>query len=105
LSPGEQRTAHLATVMVWEDEEDDEDEPGWMLATKAIKLALNNRVEEAQLLLAATAEDADDEPSRRLQARAGQCFLAFMVISSRANASRLDGQLCPDCFCSSPLHV
>ena len=57
-----------------EEEEDDYDVtsslPGWQVAARGIDLALNNRVDAAHKLL---------EGTDGIQARAGVCFLAFMV--------------------------
>ena len=44
--------------------------PGWRLAARGVELALNNRVDAAHRLL---------EGTDGIQARAGVCFLAFMV--------------------------
>ena len=64
-----------------EDGDDDayrEDEPGWRLASRGVRLALNNRVEEAERLLRARAEE-DLLGGGCVQAQAGLCFLTFMV--------------------------
>ena len=60
-----------------EDEDDFADEPGWQLAARGVRLALNNRVEEAETLLRRRA--GDELCEGRVQAQAGLCFLTFMV--------------------------
>ena len=55
-------------------------ETGWQLASRAIQLALNNRVEEAQRLLRTASHHGGDREAS-LQAQAGVCFLTFMVRS------------------------
>ncbi len=73
----------------YEDEDEDDDvsdgddyemESGWELAARGVRLALNNRVEEAERLLRGRAEVGGMDPDGgRLQAQAGLSFLTFMV--------------------------
>ena len=60
-----------------EDSPGQDYEAGWQLARRAIQMALNNRVDEAQRLLRSNLVGCPEEDG--LQAQAGLSFLTFMV--------------------------
>ena len=66
-----------------EEEEEEEDLPGWQIAYKAIKLALNNRVEDAESLLNTTKATC-------VQSQAGYCYLTF-IVSTNLSSLNFDG--------------